>query len=108
LRPLRPTSVVQPGNPAGLWQKLLAAPSPAGTTTEEALMEIQIKSTDKITRIDGVPVRVWEGVTAEGVPCFVFVHRIAVRNEHDHAAFQEELTEQLPPGREVPLRIVLV
>jgi hypothetical protein len=70
-------------------------------------MKIAIESTDVITRIDGVPVRLWEGVTEDGIPCKVFVHRIAVRDDQDSARFEKELAEQLPPGRVVDLRHVL-
>ena len=36
-------------------------------------MKMTIESTDQITAIDGVKVRGWEGVTAGGVKCVVFV-----------------------------------
>lgn len=70
-------------------------------------MRLQIESTDQITAMDGVPVRVWRGRTEAGVECIVFVHRIAVHNDNDQSQFDAELAEQLPPGRHVPLRSVL-
>lgn len=70
-------------------------------------MKLQIESTDKITEMDGVPVRVWQGTTESGVPCVVFVHRIAVSNFDDSAQFDRELAEQLPPGRVIPLSAIL-
>lgn len=70
-------------------------------------MQVQIESTDKLTTIDGVPVRVWNGVTAEGTPCLVFVHRIAVHKDHDSSQFERELQEQLPPGRHIPLSAII-
>ncbi len=70
-------------------------------------MELQITATDKLTTIDGVPVRLWEGVTPDGTRCKVFIHRIAVHNDDDQAAFQRELQEQLPPGRHIPLSMIL-
>lgn len=70
-------------------------------------MELQIKATDQITTLDGVPVRVWEGHTASGIPCKVFIHRIAVHKDEDAAEFDRELREQLPPGRVVPLAMIL-
>lgn len=70
-------------------------------------MQIQIESTDVITEIDGVPVRVWEGVTESGKKCKVFVHRLAVHVDEDAAEFDRELEEQLPPGRRIPLSQVL-
>jgi hypothetical protein len=57
-----------------------------------------ITATDVQTRIDGVPVRLWEGVTEEGTPCKVFVHRVAVHNDHDSSRFEKELEEEAAAG----------
>ena len=70
-------------------------------------MEINITATEKLTELDGVPVRLWEGVTAGGVPCEVFVHRIACKLDQDHTEFDRELKEQLPPGRCIPFPMIL-
>jgi len=70
-------------------------------------MKIQIEATDQLTDIDGVPVRVWEGITENGVRCKVFVHRIAVNKAYDLGPFERELAEQMPPGRHVDLRHIL-
>jgi len=69
-------------------------------------MRIMIESTDQLTRLDGVEVRLWEGITADGTPCMVFVHRI-VAHTGQHAAFERELAEQLPPAELVGLRRIL-
>ena len=71
------------------------------------MLEIQITATDQITELDGVPCRVWSGVTARGVRCTLFVHRLAVHPDEDTAQFDAELREQLPPGRVVPLSQIL-
>lgn len=70
-------------------------------------MEIAITSTDEVTTLDGVPCRVWDGITAQGTPCKVFVHRVAVAKDEDTEAFDRELLLQLPPGRAVDLRQIL-
>lgn len=70
-------------------------------------MRITIEPTDQVTDLDGVRVRVWRGVTESGVPCTVFVHRLAVRYDQDTEQFDRELQEQIPSGRFVPLRLVL-
>lgn len=71
-------------------------------------MQIQIEATDKITDFEGVPVRLWKGVTAGGVECHVFIHRIAVANDQDTSQFEQELAEQLPPAAPaVPLWMIL-
>lgn len=72
-------------------------------------MKIEITSTDEITEISGVPVRHWSGLTEGGIECHVFVHRIAVSNDEDASAFENELREMDPPKgpRTVNLRQIL-
>jgi hypothetical protein len=70
-------------------------------------MTITISSTERITCIDGVPVRLWEGVTDRGVACKVFVHRVAVHGEEDASQFEAELEETLQPGQGAPLSQIL-
>lgn len=60
-------------------------------------MKINITNTDQLAELDGVLVRVWEGVTESGIPCQVFVHRIGVELDQDHAQFEKELQEQPEP-----------
>lgn len=69
-------------------------------------MKITIECTDQITRIDGVPVRIWKGVTESGVECVVMVHRLAVELEQDASQFDREL-KAMPVPRDVPLHQVL-
>ncbi len=70
-------------------------------------MRIIIESTEKLTDMDGVDVRVWRGVTQRGTKCHVFVHRLAVLETEDQREFERELNETIPPGRKVSLRDVL-
>jgi len=70
-------------------------------------MKLTITSTEKFITLDGVHCRVWEGVTEGGVPCFVFVHRIAVDTDRDTAQFERELMERLPPAEACRLADVL-
>ena len=70
-------------------------------------MIITIFSTDLITNIGGVPVRVWKGKTEKGTDCFVFVHRLAVHASQDATEFELELQEQSGPTQIVDLRQVL-
>lgn len=70
-------------------------------------MQLMIESTDEITSMENVPVRVWRGVTQSGVPCIVFVHRIAVHNSQDQSQFDAELTQKLPPDHVVKLQSFL-
>lgn len=72
-------------------------------------MKITIESTASLTTINGVPVRLWEGVTENGVRCKVFVHRLAVHKDDDCAQFDRELQEtQGPPQTSfIPLHMIL-
>lgn len=70
-------------------------------------MKLNLKSTEQITNVGGVPCRVWRGTTGQGVEVIAFVHRLAVHNEANHAEFERELIEQLPPPVVVDLRQVL-
>lgn len=70
-------------------------------------MQMAIESTGQIVDVDGVPCRVWRGTTAAGVPCVVFVHRIAVQNSVDQSQFDAELMEQLPPNRRLELERIM-
>ena len=70
-------------------------------------MKLQIEATEYLTEIDGVPVRLWEGTTEAGIPCKVFVHRVAVRGDRDSTQFDRELREQMPPARHISLAMIL-
>jgi hypothetical protein len=59
------------------------------------MMKITIESTDQITDLDGVPVRAWKGQTERGVPCIVFVHRIAFSQGANSRELEAELKECL-------------
>lgn len=59
-------------------------------------MELMIESTNTVTTVNGVPCRLWEGITPRGTPCKVFVHMIACR-ESDETEFAKELEELKAP-----------
>lgn len=70
-------------------------------------MKIAIHATEHIVDLNGVPCRLWEGVTEKGTPCKVFVHRLAVAPSENQEEFEQELATQLPPGVKIDLRHVL-
>lgn len=73
-------------------------------------MQVQLKSTDKVVTLNGVPARIWEGHTAAGVPCHAYVTRIAVHESLDASEFERELQQHKPPSADIaaiPLRLVL-
>jgi hypothetical protein len=61
-------------------------------------VKLTIEHTDRIVDVNGVPARVWEGVSDTGIPCVVLVTRIAVALGHDQTAFEQDLQEQRPPS----------
>jgi hypothetical protein len=76
-------------------------------------MRITIEPTQKIITLDGVPARVWSGITDTGTRCLLFVTRIAVdENEtpEAHQEFAEQLSETPKPHPEaeaLPARLIL-
>ena len=62
-------------------------------------MKITIESTTQITKVNGVPARVWEGVTANGVKVHALITRIAVKDDPgtDFAEFERDLQEHAAP-----------
>ena len=68
-------------------------------------MKILMESTEHIATLDGVECRVWNAVTENDIQCFIFVHRIAVRNSDDQKEFgalfdrpEAEVTVLTPKG----------
>jgi hypothetical protein len=57
-------------------------------------MKITMESTEEVVCINGVPSRLWRGVTGEGARCDCFVSLIRVDpNVEDTRAFDRELQE---------------
>ena len=68
------------------------------TPTQETFGLVSERAGDR----GSVPVRVWEGVTEDGIPCRVYVATVAVHKDQPpeaHARFQRELTEFLGETR---------
>ena len=74
-------------------------------------MKITIESTTKITELNGVPTRIWEGTTEGGIKVHCFITRIAIDKDEKRAnEFEKELKEQKAPSPEVevyPLKMIL-
>lgn len=73
-------------------------------------MKITIESTTKFVTVNGVPARIWEGVTEGGVGVTCFITRIAANKDADLAQFEKELLECRMPSREAeawPVRMIL-
>ena len=74
-------------------------------------MTIHITSTTKIVHLNGVPARIWEGMTESGIRVHCFVTRIAVGKDENVEQFEAELSKQRIPSPEVasayPDRMIL-
>jgi hypothetical protein len=73
-------------------------------------MEVTLKSTTMIVNLNGVPTRVWEGVTAKGVPVHAFIVRVACALDADAAEFEADLNEcdrPSPAVEAIPSNMVL-
>lgn len=74
-------------------------------------MRIELQSTDVITTVNGVPARLWVGVSGGGVRCHAYITRIGVDMAADAGEFERELTEVsvvLPEDLEgIPMRLII-
>lgn len=74
-------------------------------------MKITIESTTKITHLNGVPARIWEGKTKSGIKLHCYITRVVIdKDETRSEEFERELQEQKIPSPEVgaiPIRLIL-
>ena len=60
-------------------------------------MRLQVEPTPIFCQVNGARVRVWNGITDDGVQCFLFTTCVAVRANDDAGALAAELIEQKVP-----------
>lgn len=60
-------------------------------------MKIELTQTSQITRLNGVPARIWEGKTEKGTAIVCFITRVAVQEKDDWAELEKELKAEAPP-----------
>jgi hypothetical protein len=73
-------------------------------------MKITIENTTRIITANGIPCRVWEGVSERGVKVQCLIPRIAALADQDLGQFEAELQEQRPPSDAMsafPARLIL-
>lgn len=73
-------------------------------------MKVNLESTTKIIELNGVPVRVWQGKTENGIEVHAFITRIAVHNDLDASEFEKDLRECAVPRSDIesfPERMIL-
>lgn len=73
-------------------------------------MKITIQSTTKIVELNGVPARIWEGVTEDGIELHCYVTRVAVAEGQDTKQFEAQLQQHKAPIPEVeaiPLKMII-
>jgi hypothetical protein len=70
-----------------------------GTHTGDHMNPLNVTAvpTAELVTLAGMPCRVWRGTTAAGVPCKLFVARVAVEEGHDQGALQTALIETAAP-----------
>lgn len=69
-------------------------------------MKVTLESTDTIVELKTpnggiMSARLWEGLTASGIPCHAFITRIAVHKDLDASQFERELQETRPVSKEL-------
>jgi len=74
-------------------------------------MIVQLESTTKIVHLNGVPARIWEGITDSGIHIHAYITRIAVNKDEPRVEeFEEELLHCKTPTKEIEaisLRLIL-
>lgn len=74
-------------------------------------MTLILEQTDRIVEVNGVPGRIWEGVTGRGVKVTALITRLAVLAEADCQQFESELLAQKSASKEAigafPLRLII-
>lgn len=74
-------------------------------------MKVTLESTDQIVELNGVPARIWEGATENGIPCHALITRIGVSKEADACEFERDLQRTRSPSAALaaayPLRMIL-
>ena len=57
------------------------------------MMRIQIEPSKIMAEVNGFPVRVWNGITEDGIQVFLFVQAVAVPGDADSEPFARDLKE---------------
>jgi hypothetical protein len=73
-------------------------------------MKVTLTSTDKIVHLNGVPARIWQGTTENGVELHAYITRVAVVHDADATEFERDLQECEAPRADlgaIPLRLIL-
>lgn len=60
-------------------------------------MKLTLEPTSKMTAVNGTPVRVWEGVSESGIPCFALIAIVGVHEDEKADEFNEALKERKAP-----------
>jgi hypothetical protein len=68
-------------------------------------MKIQMESTEIMAEVDGIKTRIWNGITEDGVQCFVFAAYVAFRADMPISrGAEQELIELDPPEQDGRLK----
>lgn len=74
-------------------------------------MKLIIQNTSKIVELNGIPCRIWEGMTESGIVVHAYIPRVAI-DKHELRAheFEKELKEVCSPTPEIasiPLKLII-
>jgi len=67
----------------------------------ESTLKATMESTTRLVIVNGLNLRVWEGVTEKGVPFIALVNRLESLNGSQMAAMVQELSAAKPPSETV-------
>lgn len=72
-------------------------------------MELKVESTSRTIVYDGVPCRLWEGLSEKGVPVFMLVVATVVPSAFEQSEFDRALRRFKPPSpfaRSLPINLL--
>jgi hypothetical protein len=76
-------------------------------------MNVQLHSTEKMVTLNGIPARIWEGITESGIEVHAYITRIAIKETESEEAktqFASELKQCAKPSKQIeaiPSRLVI-
>lgn len=60
-------------------------------------MKMTIESTTKIVEVNGLPARIWQGTTANGIPVVAYITSIAAAGDQDLSELEADLHDHAEP-----------
>lgn len=64
-------------------------------------MRVRLESTTKTVELNGVPARIWEGITEGGIPCHAYITSIACDKDDEATEFELDLKKCAAPSTKI-------